>query len=121
LGVNLCASDQSVLSSVAGGYSGSKYDKISALKELGFQFYDASKIKTLMVKGASLTIECKLFQEITFGDHIMFIGEAVNALHNPEKQSLIYHDGTYWSLQSLTKISREEHERIREVVEKYRN
>jgi len=121
LGVNLCASDQSVLSSVAGGYSGSKYDKISALKELGFQFYDASKIKTLMVKGASLTMECKLFQEITFGDHIMFIGEAVNALHNPEKQSLIYHDGTYWSLQSLTKISREKRERIREVVEKYRN
>jgi|SRR5215213_3878951 len=49
--VNLCVSDQSILSSVAGGYSGSKYDKISALKELGFQFYDANKIKTLMVKG----------------------------------------------------------------------
>ena len=119
-GVNLCASDQSILSSVAGGYSGSRYDKINALKELGFQFYDASKIKTVMVKGASLNMECKLFQEITFGDHIMFIGEALNAIHNPEKQSLIYHEGKYWSLQPSTKISQEEREKIRKVVEKYR-
>jgi flavin reductase (DIM6/NTAB) family NADH-FMN oxidoreductase RutF len=119
-GVNLCANDQSILSSVAGGYSGGKYDKIGALKELGFQFYDANKIKTLMVKKASLNMECKLFQEITFGDHIMFIGEALDAIHNPEKQSLIYHDGKYWSLQSLTKINQDERERIRKVVENYR-
>ena len=63
-GVNLCAHDQSILSSVAGGYSGSKYDKINALKELGFQFYNVSKIKTVMIKGASLNMECKLVQEI---------------------------------------------------------
>jgi flavin reductase (DIM6/NTAB) family NADH-FMN oxidoreductase RutF len=119
-GVNLCASDQSVLSSVAGGYSGSKYNKINALKELGFQFYDARKIKTLMVKGASLSVECKLFQEITFGDHIMFVGEVLDAIHNPEKQSLIYHDGKYWSLQSSIKPTQEERERIRKVVEKYK-
>ena len=78
----MCAIDQSVLSSIAGGYSGSKYDKINALKELGFEFYDASKIKGLMVKGASLNVECKLFQEITFGDHIMFIGEVMDAINN---------------------------------------
>jgi flavin reductase (DIM6/NTAB) family NADH-FMN oxidoreductase RutF len=119
-GVHLCAGDQSILSSVAGGYSGSKYDKISSLKELVFQFYNANKIKTLMVKEASLNMECKLFQEITFVDHIMFIGEAVDAIHNPEKQSLIYHNGKYWSLQPLTKISQEERERMRKVVEKYR-
>ena len=119
-GVNLCASDQSILSSVAGGYSGSHYNKINALEELGFQFYQANKIKTLMVKGASLNVECKLFQEITFGDHIMFIGEVMDALDNPEKQSLIYHGGKYWSLQTLIKINQEERERIRKVVEKYR-
>lgn len=32
-GVNSCASDQSILSSVAGGYTGSIYDKVIALKE----------------------------------------------------------------------------------------
>ncbi|MGE3859927.1 MAG: flavin reductase family protein [Nitrososphaeraceae archaeon] len=119
-GVNLCANDQSVLSSVAGGYSGSKYNKIEAIKELGFQFYDASKIKTLMVKGASLNVECKLFQEITLGDHIMFIGEVIDAKHNPEKKSLIYHDGKYWSLQSQIKPNQQERERIRKIVEKYK-
>ncbi|HEX7258207.1 MAG TPA: hypothetical protein VF242_09110, partial [Nitrososphaeraceae archaeon] len=29
-GVNLCASDQSILASVAGGYTGSMYDKVNA-------------------------------------------------------------------------------------------
>jgi len=119
-GVNLCANDQSILSSVAGEYSGSKYNKIEALKELGFQFYDANKINTIMVKEASLNVECKLFQEITFGDHIMFIGEVLKAIHNPEKQSLIYHDGKYWSVQSSIKPTQEERERIRKVVEKYK-
>lgn len=42
-GVNLCATDQAMLSSVAGGYSGKYYDKINALKELGFKFYNAKK------------------------------------------------------------------------------
>lgn len=119
-GVNLCAIDQSVLSSIAGGYSGSKYNKINALKELGFEFYDASKIKALMVKGASLNVECKLYQEITCGDHIMFIGEVMDAINNSEKQSLIYNDGKYWSLQSLIKPTQEERERMRKVVEKYK-
>jgi flavin reductase (DIM6/NTAB) family NADH-FMN oxidoreductase RutF len=105
---------------VAGGYSGSKYDKINALRELGFEFYEGSKIKSLMVKGASLNVECKLFQEVTCGDHIMFIGEVVDAINNPEKQSLIYHDGKYWSLQSIVKPNQEERDRIRKVLESYK-
>ena len=36
-GVSLCASDQNVLSSISGGYSGKNYDKIEALKEIGFK------------------------------------------------------------------------------------
>lgn len=32
-------------------------------------------------------------KELTFGDHIMLIGEVLDATYNPEKQSLIYHDG----------------------------
>jgi flavin reductase (DIM6/NTAB) family NADH-FMN oxidoreductase RutF len=119
-GINLCAADQSFLSSISGGYSGSKYDKVEALKELGFEFYNASKIKALMVKGASLNAECQLFQEMTFGDHVMFIGEVIDAVHNPEKQPLVYHDGKYWSLESAMKPKPEERERIRKVVEKHK-
>ena len=42
-GVNLAASDQNTLSSVAGGYHGKDYDKIAALKELGYKFFKAKK------------------------------------------------------------------------------
>src|SRR5262245_20427493 len=37
-GVNLCSTDQSRMSSIAGGYTGTKFDKIKALEELGFKF-----------------------------------------------------------------------------------
>src|SRR3989338_173370 len=47
-GVNITATDQPTLASVAGGSHGKEFDKIKALKELGFKFYDAKKIKTLM-------------------------------------------------------------------------
>lgn len=50
----------------------------------------------------------------------MFIGEAVNAIHNPEKQSLMYHGGKYWSLEQLIKPNEEEHKKIRWILEKYK-
>ncbi len=73
-----------------------------------------------MVKGAALNAECKLFQEITFGDHIMFIGEVIDATQNSEKQPLVYHDGKYWSLDTIIKPKIEEREAVRKVVEKHR-
>lgn len=72
-----------------------------------------------MVENASLNVECKLFKEITLGDHIMLIGEVIDAFDNPEKQSLIYHNGKYWSLQSAIKPTQEERDRIQNVMEKY--
>ena len=50
----------------------------------------------------------------------MFIGEVMDAIHNPEKQSLIYHDGKYWSLQTIVKPNQEERDRIRKVLESYK-
>jgi flavin reductase (DIM6/NTAB) family NADH-FMN oxidoreductase RutF len=119
-GVNLCASDQSVISSVAGGYTGSKYDKITTLKEIGFEFYKAKRINALMVKGAALNIECRADEEFTLGDHITFVGEVVDASNNPDKIRLAYHKGKYWIMKTnLVKPSIEERQRIKKVVEKY--
>lgn len=119
-GINLCSSDQSVLSSVAGGYTGAKYDKVNALKELGFEFYKAKRIIPLMIKGAAVNIECRLYKEITLGDHITFIGEVIEASSNPDKVPLAYHGGKYWIMDTnLVKPSKEERERIKKVVEKY--
>ena len=119
-GINLCATDQTILASVAGGYSGRDYDKINALKDLGFQFYQADSIDVLMVKGASLSAECKLFKEVTFGDHVMLIGEVSDAIHDSEKESLIYNNGKYWSIQSIEKPNQETRQRIKDILEKHR-
>lgn len=119
-GINLCATDQTIIASVAGGYSGRDYDKINALKDLGFQFYQADSIDVLMVKGASLSVECKLFKEVTFGDHVMLIGAVSHAIHNAEKESLIYNNGKYWSLQSIAKPNEETRQNIKDILEKHK-
>ena len=119
-GINLCASDQSVLAIVAGGYTGAKYNKVNALKELGFEFYKAKRITSLMIKGAVLNVECRLYKEITLGDHITFVGEVIEASNNPDKVPLAYHGGKYWILNTnVVKPSNEERDRIKKVIEKY--
>ncbi|MDO8624506.1 MAG: flavin reductase family protein, partial [Candidatus Diapherotrites archaeon] len=65
-GVNIAATDQNILSSVAGRNSGKKFDKIAALKELGFQFFKAKKIKAPMVSGAAMNAECRLIEQKTY-------------------------------------------------------
>jgi flavin reductase (DIM6/NTAB) family NADH-FMN oxidoreductase RutF len=120
-GVNLCSTDQSVLSSVAGGYTGSNYDKIDALKELGFEFYKAKRIETIMIKGAAVNIECILSKEISLGDHTTFVGEVIEASNNPDKVPLAYYGGRYFIMNTnVEKPSYEQREKIRKVVEKYK-
>jgi flavin reductase (DIM6/NTAB) family NADH-FMN oxidoreductase RutF len=120
-GVNLCSTDQSVLSSVAGGYTGSNYDKINALKELGFEFYKAKRIETIMIKGAAVNIECILSKEISLGDHTTFVGEVIEASNNPDKVPLAYYGGRYFIMNTnVEKPSYEQREKIRKVVEKYK-
>ncbi len=120
-GVNICATDQSVMSSIAGGYSGKDYNKVSALKKLGFEFYKANKIKPEMIKGAVMNAECKLLKEIPLGDHIMFVGEVVEASNNRDKEPLAYHKGKYWIMDNnVEKPSHEEREKTKKVVDKFK-
>jgi flavin reductase (DIM6/NTAB) family NADH-FMN oxidoreductase RutF len=84
-GVNLCSTDQSIMSSIAGGYMGSRYNKINALKELGFEFYEGKKIRAVMIKGAAVNIECTLSKEVQLGDHTTFVGEVVEASSTIDK------------------------------------
>jgi flavin reductase (DIM6/NTAB) family NADH-FMN oxidoreductase RutF len=120
-GVNLCSTEQSVMSSIAGGYTGSRYNKMNALKELGFEFYEGKKIKAAMIKGAAANIECILSREITLGDHTTFVGEVVEASNNADKVPLAYHGGRYFILNTnVEKPPHEERERIRKVVEKHK-
>jgi len=120
-GVNLCASDQNILSSIAGGSHGQDVDKIGVLKELGYKFFKAKKIDVLMVEGAAMNAECKLFKQIELGDHTMFVGEVVELYPVTGKNPIVYHAGKYWKLENqVSKPTQEERDKIKEIVEKYR-
>ena len=120
-GINLCSTDQSRMSSIAGGYSGTKFDKIKALEELGFKFYKGKKIAAPMINGASVNIECVLSKEIPLGDHTTFIGEVVDALNNNDKEPLAYYGGNYFIMNTpVEKPTYEERDTLREIVEKYK-
>ncbi len=119
-GVSIAATDQNVLSSVSGRNSGKDIDKIKALKELGFKFYKAKKIKPLMVEGAVLNIECKLFKEIELGDHVMFVGEVVETSLNKGKEPLAYHKIKYWKIgENIPQPPQNEMDRIKQITQKY--
>ena len=118
-GVNICSTEQHVMASVSGGYTGKEIDKVGALKELGFGFYKAKKIKPPMIEGAAMNAECKLLKEIPLGDHTMFVVEVLEASVSG-KEPLAYHKRRYWLMkQNVEKPSEEERQRIKKIVEKH--
>jgi len=120
-GVNIAATGQSIISSVAGGSTGKEVAKIKVLEKLGFKFYKAKKIKTLMVEGVTLNAECKLLQAIKLGDHTMFVGEVVEASANPNKEPLVYHKGKYWKIgECIEKPGEKKINEIRALIDKFR-
>ena len=119
-GISLASTDQSIISSISGMNSGKTIDKMKALEELGFKFKKASKIKALMVEGSVLGLECKLHKELIFGDHIMFIGEVIEASLTKDKNPLAYYKGIYSSLTPLEKPTEQKREQIKKIVEKHK-
>ena len=74
-----------------------------------------------MVKDAVLNIECKLFKEISIGDHTMFIGEIIETNLNKNKEPLAYHKGKLWILnQDIPKPLQHELEKISKIIEKFK-
>lgn len=119
-GVSICADDQNILSSIAGGSSGRAVDKIKVLKNLGFKFCKAKKIKSLMVKDAAANIECKVVRKITVGDHILFVGEAVET-STTDKRPMIYSSGKYWKFgEQIQKPHQEFLDNIDKLIEKHK-
>ena len=119
-GVSLCSSEQSVMASVSGAYTGKDVDKIAALGELGFTFYKAKKIGVPMVRLAAANIECELSQQIIFGENAVMIGGIVESSVSG-KDPLAYHRGAYWTMsQRLERSSEEDRKKVREIVESHR-
>lgn len=120
-GVNLAATDQNVLCSIAGRSSGHDVDKIKVLEELGVKFTKANSIKTNMIEGVAMQAACKLVEVVDWGDLKMFVGEVLEASANKEKEPLIYHKGKYWKVgEMIEKPPKDELEGTQKLVEKYR-
>lgn len=119
-GVSLAATDQNVISGIAGGSHGKDVDKIGALKELGYKFYNAKKIKALLVDGAAFHAECKVIGVVEVGDHTLFIGEVLDVKIS-QREPIIYHGNKYFRLgEMVEKPSALELERMKSAVEKFR-
>lgn len=117
-GLGIASTEQTVLASIAGKESGKYFNKIKILEELGFQFFQAKKINTVLLKDTVVNFECKLLQEIPLGDHTMFVGEIVEAAFNMDKNPLAYHQGKYWQMnQTLKKTTNELREKIKSLFE----
>jgi flavin reductase (DIM6/NTAB) family NADH-FMN oxidoreductase RutF len=119
-GVNLASVEHNVASSISGKNHGFEVDKIAVLKELGYKFSQAKKIKALMVDGSIMQAECKVINKVKFGSHIMFIGEIVELYPSPQdKEPLVYYDGHYWKLsEKIEKPDQDYMKRMLEVIEK---
>ena len=88
-GISVCSADQDMISSVAGDVSGRDVDKIAVLRDLGAEFRKAKQINVLMVKGAAMTAECKLYKTLNIGDHVLFVGSVVE-ITGSKKDPLVF-------------------------------
>ena len=52
-----------------------------------------------VLAGAAASFECRLRQSHQAGDHLIVLGEVIALAHQPELEPLIFHAGTYKSLQ----------------------
>ncbi len=89
-GVNLCAEDQTVQSTLAGHFTKKDTDKLSS--EL-FETYPATQIKAPLIRGCLLNAECRLVDEFPVGDHVALVGEVVAATWDSSKKPLVLSRG----------------------------
>ena len=87
---------------------------------MGFEFFNAKKINVLMVKGAALNVECKLVKKFEVGDHIAFIGEAVEVYPVTEREPLVYHGQKFWKFgENIPWPEEAEMNKFKAIVEKH--
>jgi flavin reductase (DIM6/NTAB) family NADH-FMN oxidoreductase RutF len=67
--------------------SGKKVDKVS---KFDIEAIPALKVKPPRIKDSTVSIECKVVNRLTTGDHTIFIGEAVATSGDPDQQRHLY-------------------------------
>ncbi len=89
--INIPMADQLGAVMTCGTLSGRDTDKF---EKTGLSFQKSQEIDTYGVKECPVTMECKVMEEITIGDHVWFIGEVVHSfvLEELDRQELVL----YW-------------------------
>jgi len=75
---------------IFGGLSGRDVDKF---KLLGIEPVKARRIKAPIIPIAPIILECKVISEYIAGDHVVFIGEVVEAYQGSEDMPLAFLEG----------------------------
>jgi flavin reductase (DIM6/NTAB) family NADH-FMN oxidoreductase RutF len=86
--INLVDAKMKEKALAAGRSSGKDRDKFA---ELGIA-REYGKLGLPLVKESPASIECKVVKEIELGDHVLFVGEAVNVVERRKAKGL-YHAG----------------------------
>src|SRR5438477_125172 len=94
-GLNFCADTQARLSHVSGSYSLNDTNKWELAD---FPTYVAKKIRAPMIEGCVVNAECRLISTQPLGDHTLFVGEALWARSDSDRNPLFYHGGKYFFL-----------------------
>ena len=59
-----------------------------------------------VLAGAAASFDCRLRQSYRAGDHLIVLGEVVALAHRPQLEPLIFHAGTYKSLEHESRRAR---------------
>lgn len=119
-GLSIATSEQTSLASLAGTSTGKEMDKIAGFKELGVRFIPGKQIKASLVDDARLTAECKVITEVDTGDHVLFIGDVVEATVRTDKDPIVFNGGYRRLGDPLPKPSDEERAKQKAVMDKHK-
>jgi flavin reductase (DIM6/NTAB) family NADH-FMN oxidoreductase RutF len=87
-----------------GTHSGREGDKI---EPSGLKLVPAAKLETPLLRGAVYNLECKLYNEVETGDHILFVGEVVAAhLDQDAGDRLMNFGGNEWACAQVVSETR---------------
>lgn len=86
--VNILAEDQANVCMIFATKVEDRFGQIS---------WEKSERDLPVIHGSQSQLECKTFQQIDAGDHIIFIGEVLH-IHNEEKSPLLYHKRNFGAI-----------------------
>lgn len=98
-GINVSSEEQTTEVNTAGGYSGREINKLK-IKD-SFELLPPRKIRSPMIAGCIINVECRLVMMKKLGDHIMVVGKAVTISYDETKKPLLYHTGRYFRIGTL--------------------